>query len=218
MKNLEENWKSLLDDEQEIADSNYEFDKEKIWNKINKKQTKHIVFAPWITHAAAALTGILLTTFLFLFNKKQVNEVVVKQETVKQKIVVDTVFVEKKTEIAQVQPSQMNNQKVASNQQLEKQNTSSNKYRQVINANSKETIVSNQEEITKKEEEVAIPTKLVENAKPTAVKVIHLADIESGNVQYTKPNFVDKLLDSRFAAADQLSSQKFTDIFKPFTK
>ncbi len=218
MKNLEENWKSVLDDEQEIASSNYEFDKEKIWNKVNKKQHKHIVFAPWITHAAAALTGILLTTFLFLFNKKQVNEVVVKQETVKQKIVVDTVFVEKKTEIAQVQPSQMNNQKVASNQQLEKQNTSSNKYRQVINANSKETIVSNQEEITKKEEEVTIPTKLVENAKPTVVKVIHLADIESGNVQYTKPNFVDKLLDSRFAAADQLSSQKLTDIFKPFAK
>lgn len=218
MKNLEENWKSVLDDEQEIASSNYEFDKEKIWNKVNKKQHKHIVFAPWITHAAAALTGILLTTFLFLFNKKQVNEVVVKQEAVKQKVIVDTVFVEKKTEIAQVQPSQMNNQKVASNQQLEKQNTSSNKYRQVINANSKETIVSNQEEITKKEEEVTIPTKLVENAKPTVVKVIHLADIESGNVQYTKPNFVDKLLDSRFAAADQLSSQKLTDIFKPFTK
>lgn len=95
MKNdLDKQIKGLLEDATP-ADAGFELDRNAVWNRVESKQkAKAIPFRKWISHAAAAVIGILLCLpFLWHHEKEVIKTVTVTKTIPSIQTASDTVFV-----------------------------------------------------------------------------------------------------------------------------
>lgn len=84
-------------DEASLPEAGLRFDKNKLWDKIEKKKAKkRIAFLPWISHAAAVAAGLVLGIFLFMHKDQPASryQVIVKQKEVPVlRTITDTVYI-----------------------------------------------------------------------------------------------------------------------------
>lgn len=165
--------------EASLPESGLRLDKDKLWNKIEKKRSgKRIAFLPWISHVAAMAAGLAAGIFMFVHNDQpETNQPVIvqHQEAPVVKRVTDTVYIAKNEKEQIKQPSALGKTTKAPLPAPAPVQQPDN--------------ITTDDRLRKKEMQPMIAMN-----KPVPVKVLHLADIDNENAQphiraQEKPSF-----------------------------
>lgn len=213
MENIENKWKNILDNE--YADSRFEPDMENIWEKVSAGQRKKKKAAPWITHLAAALAGILITLSLLWPGKRPQQQIADGTGTSKDPVVIhDTV---QQTVVMQNNQQQAGTNKVLSQKRahVQKPAGSTNHIPEPEQQPTEDVIVQEEPPLTHNiitQENNDIVTSV------QAPAPIHLADIQTDKNTMMKPNAIEKIITAKLSAISYTSVPSLIDIFKSPSK